>query len=178
MNTKILTIALAFTAAITFSACSSSQTKETESTEETTDASAASTRSASSEFMTQSEIDSTNAQLARIDVVGFPFNVSSISRSDMSSWISANKTTIKDALDRIPPTHVLMITGHADSKGSEAGNKNISLARATYVRSQLAAAGISTKNVRVKGAGANSPKNSSNPEGSENRRATLKIVTK
>ena len=79
-------------------------------------------------------------------------------------------------LNRYPRT-TIQITGHTDSRGSEASNNELSLARARSVADELTANGVSASRISVRGVGASQPVATNNtPEGrAQNRRVEIVV---
>lgn len=80
--------------------------------------------------------------------------------------------------DTIPQNVLVEVIGHADSTGAEATNFFISQQRARQVMRELARAGIRTRFLRARGAGAAEPVKTGDTEGDRqsNRSVTFRVV--
>jgi outer membrane protein OmpA-like peptidoglycan-associated protein len=89
------------------------------------------------------------------------------------SKLSAVADVIKDQTDRD-----IIVEGHTDSQGSDAGNLQLSQARAQAVRDYLVARGVSANRVRAEGVGEGKPiADNKTPEGRANNRRVEIIVS-
>ena len=81
---------------------------------------------------------------------------------------------------RMHPNDALLLTGHTDSVGSEGRNRQLSLARAKFVRAAMQQAGIPLRAFRLDGRGESQPiAPNATPEGREaNRRVTIVVKKK
>ncbi|KRA82754.1 OmpA family protein [Altererythrobacter sp. Root672] len=71
---------------------------------------------------------------------------------------------------------IIAITGHTDSSGSEAGNVQLSLARARAVRDALIARGIPADGLRTRGLGSRSPVEGLDSSDPANRRIEFSVL--
>ncbi len=173
---SITTTAAVLFATITFVGCSSAP-KDIE-VPATTDTAQDAIAGAKDRALSQADVAAANELLKKAEVSGFEFGVTTLSAKKVDEWIVMAKPTITDTLGKIPDGSAFVITGHADAKGTEAANDRISKARADYIKSRMAAAGINTKNMKTKGVGATRLKDSGNPESGSNRRITFSIDAK
>jgi len=103
-------------------------------------------------------------------------------RQDFVKWIKASGNIIKEALDTLPETYKLEISGHADTSGPEekTGNKlgNIyySKKRAESVKNSLVKLGFPENRMLVNGLGSSEPIPGVEGTSAKNRRVTFKIT--
>jgi outer membrane protein OmpA-like peptidoglycan-associated protein len=89
------------------------------------------------------------------------------------SKLSAVADVLKDQTDR-----EITVEGHTDSQGSDAGNLQLSQARAQAVRDYLVLRGVSANSVRAEGVGEGKPiADNKTPEGRANNRRVEIIVS-
>lgn len=100
-----------------------------------------------------------------------------------SAELRAGATTGLDALvvrlrDPAGKVEKIVITGHTDSTGSEAGNRDLSLRRAAAVRDYLLANGVTRGVIAINGVAADHPvATNATPEGrAANRRVEVRVV--
>ncbi len=96
--------------------------------------------------------------------------------ADLKSVTRDNLAKLSEILQKYDDTDVL-IEGHTDSKGSDEYNQELSEGRANSVASYLAANGISTSRLIVKGYGESQPvaDNETDTGRAQNRRVNLAI---
>lgn len=71
---------------------------------------------------------------------------------------------------------IIAITGHTDASGPEAGNLQLSLARAQAVRDALVRRGIPSDGLRTRGLGSRSPVRGLDPTDPANRRIEFSVI--
>lgn len=123
-------------------------------------------------------VDAMNSRLADLPLSGFPFAKSQVDVNKYRQWARLAAPVVTEILKKVPPGYIFQIRGHADAKGSESRNLQISRERAAFVRNQLAKEGVNSSKIQIKGVGASEPANPSNPEAAENRRVTFHVVKK
>ncbi|GEM_PF-3555179 len=177
---SITTTAIALFATIAFVGCSSAPKDTTvpATTDAAQDAATDAAAGAKDRALSEANVAAANELLKKVEVSGFEFGVTTLPAKKADDWIAMAKPTITDTLGKIPDGSAFVITGHADAKGTDEANALISKARADYIKSRMAAAGINTKNMKTKGVGATRLKDSGNPESGTNRRVTFSIDPK
>ncbi len=117
-----------------------------------------------------------NKQLAKVSLKNFPVGKAEISTEQYEKWAKASATVVSGAISNLPAGYVLQLTGHADPRGDDALNDNLSLERAQFVKSQLAKSGVTSPKLTVKGEGKRKLANPGNPTSGDNRRVEFVVV--
>ena len=180
------------TVILSLSFCSSSDKKDTpqEDTTKKTDTteptpSQPDTTKKSFELDPLEEVNKTLAEYRYPDgkkTRGFGYKKADVNKTDFSSWASNNASFIKDALNKLPESYLLQVTGHTDSTGPEEpeGNKKGNLfyakTRAEAVKDALVKNGIPASRIVTVGVGSSQPVAGEKENDEINRRVTFKVI--
>ena len=122
--------------------------------------------------------------LTKRPISGFDYKKTSISMEIWKAWASQNLALIENIVPKIPETHALQVTGHADSRGPETptknkpGNLKISTERALTIYNLLLAKGIDSSKLVYKGVGSSQPLKGVNPKDPKQRRVSFVLISK
>lgn len=129
-------------------------------------------------------VDASNKQLEKVPFEGFGYKSSAVPGQKFDKWAKAAAPVIKGIIEKLPPDHVLQVTGHTDARGPEQpegnkpGNIKISSDRAKAVHGSLTRQGIKSDKMTFKGVGSSQLKSGVDPESDAQRRVTFKVVPK
>lgn len=121
-------------------------------------------------------IEASNAQLAKVPVVGFPPYTASMPIKQFDKYGENAATAAKAVVASLPEGYKLQITGHANANSgrSAAWVKNLSTQRAKFVQAYFVKKGLDGSKMIVNGAGDTEQDPGLSKE--ENRRVTFKLV--
>lgn len=121
-------------------------------------------------------VDASNAQLAKVPVVGFPPYGASMPIKQFDQYGENAATAAKTVIASLPEGYKLQLTGHANANSgrSAAWVKNISTQRAKFVQNYFVKKGLDGSKMVVTGAGDTEQDPSLSKE--QNRRVTFKLV--